>query len=99
VVVNVNHIKSLYSIDEVIDQLYDEHDELMKEKDKKIDGLQLTVSILDMHIAEFKKPKTCNGCKHLHNNWAGIPKCYHENYNECTRLYNTNRPDYYEPKD
>lgn len=40
VVVNVNHIKSLHSVDEVIDQLCDEHEDRMREKDLKIEYLQ-----------------------------------------------------------
>lgn len=40
VVVNVNHIKSLHAVDEVIDQLCDEHEDRMKEKDLKIEYLQ-----------------------------------------------------------
>lgn len=40
VVVKVEHIKSLHSVDEVIDQLCDEHEDRMKEKDKKIEYLQ-----------------------------------------------------------
>lgn len=37
VVINVNHIKSLHSVDEVIDQLCDEHEARMREKDLKIE--------------------------------------------------------------
>lgn len=40
VVVNEQHIKSLHSVDEVIDQLYDEHEVRIKEKDLKIEYLQ-----------------------------------------------------------
>lgn len=40
VVVNVTHIKSLHAVDEVIDQLCDEHEARLKEKDLKIEYLQ-----------------------------------------------------------
>lgn len=40
VVVNAQHIKSLHSVDEVIDQLCDEHEDRMREKDLKIEWLQ-----------------------------------------------------------
>lgn len=40
VVVNVDHIKSLHAVDEVINQLCDEHEARMKEKDLKIEYLQ-----------------------------------------------------------
>lgn len=40
VVVNVDHIKSLHAVDEVIDQLCNEHEARMKEKDLKIEYLQ-----------------------------------------------------------
>jgi hypothetical protein len=36
VVVNVQHIKSLHSIDEVIDQLCDEHDEQIQSLESKL---------------------------------------------------------------
>lgn len=40
VVVNVKYIKSLHSVDEVIDQLCNDHEARMKEKDLKIEYLQ-----------------------------------------------------------
>lgn len=40
VVVNIDHIKSLHAVDEVIDQLCDEHEARLKEKDIKIEYLQ-----------------------------------------------------------
>lgn len=40
VVVNVQYIKSLHSVDEVIDQLCDEHEDRMREKDLKIEWLK-----------------------------------------------------------
>lgn len=40
VVVNVTHIKSLHSVDEVIDRLCDEHEARLREKDLKIEYLQ-----------------------------------------------------------
>lgn len=40
VVVNSQHIKSLHSVDEVIDQLCDEHEDRMREKDLKIEWLK-----------------------------------------------------------
>ena len=53
VVVNVNHIKSLHSIDEVIDQLCDEYDERMKEKDKKIEYLQQCIDTRNKFDKEY----------------------------------------------
>jgi len=52
VVVNVNHIKSLHSVDEVIDQLCDEHEAQLREKDLEFEYLQ---NCIDARIEYDKK--------------------------------------------
>lgn len=53
VVVNVTHIKSLHAVDEVIDQLCDEHEARMKEKDLKIEYLQDCIDIRSKFDKEY----------------------------------------------
>lgn len=50
VVINVNHIKSLHSVDEVIDQLCDEHEDRMREKDIEIESLKSEKQPGEFHI-------------------------------------------------
>lgn len=53
VVVNVDHIKSLHAVDEVIDQLCDEHEARLKEKDIKIEYLQDCIDIRSKFDKEY----------------------------------------------
>lgn len=55
VVVNAQHIKSLHSVDEVIDQLCDEHEDRMREKDIEIESLQSEKKHLEKVYERFYK--------------------------------------------
>ena len=83
VIVDGKHINSLKKADEVIDQIFDEFGEQLKDKDDEIE-------ILKCRIEEAMKPKTCNGCKHEDN------ICTHGRGLFCIRGAEY---DYYEPKD
>jgi hypothetical protein len=51
--VNVTHIKSLHAVDEVIDQLCDEHEARLREKDLKIEYLQNCIDTRSMFDKEY----------------------------------------------
>ena len=88
VIIDGKHINSLKKADEVIDQIFDEFGEQLKDKDYEIELLKHR---LKHRVEELIKPKTCYGCKHKPNDG----ECYYEPCGTCARFFY----DHYEPKD
>ena len=90
---------------DIINEIFDQHEQRISELGDQLLGMDKLLSDTSLElrkandtIAKLETPKTCNGCVHLKKNWADIYKCYHPEYNECERLYITQRIAYYEPK-
>jgi hypothetical protein len=70
VIVDGKHINSLKKADEVIDQIFDEFGEQLKDKDDEIE-------LLKHSVEELIKPKTCYECEWWDFNSYGIfKKCF-----------------------
>ena len=70
------------------DSSYVDYNEFLNMKNYYDSGIKQLLDIIE-------KPKTCFGCKHLKPNMFDVLRCYHKQYNECSRLY-PEQPDLYE---